>query len=410
MLGMAVGAVVCDLDTLVDISALSTARRRARWDAMRSSLGQASTYPQPEGSMAAVDLLDWAHESGLQVGVISDLPRPIARGLAERFGISCNKLIDASAGLAIGPDPAALELMTERLGVECERTLVVGCSRPLLAATANCGARSAGVSWAGTGREGWPEWQPDVRLCSPDDLAAAFEESARMGAIGEVLCAGEKPVVHWGSLIEIREGAFACGRHFSATDRRLARHRLSRLVLRAKVDPEAAAALGEILAQSARLALGAQVDLVVSVPGKPDAGFDRFEAARTGLAQGLAARDGRGVLAMVKECPDYISLDRDQRRMANQGRFEAIGALDGESVLLIDDVLTSGSQARACERALIGAGASEVRTLVAAVTQDPLQRPCPRCGEGVMRRVPGRSGPLYACTRFACRYTEPWDG
>jgi predicted phosphoribosyltransferase len=96
--------------------------------------------------------------------------------------------------------------------------------------------------------------------------------------------------------------------------------------------------------------------------------------------------------------------------MANHGRFRATGSLDGERVVVIDDVITSGSQARACARELLAAGAGEVWTLVAAATQDPLQRACPRCGGGVMRRVYGRIGPFYACTRYGCNYTEPWDG
>jgi len=96
--------------------------------------------------------------------------------------------------------------------------------------------------------------------------------------------------------------------------------------------------------------------------------------------------------------------------MANHGRFEATQQLDGRTVVLIDDVITSGSQARACARELIAAGAGEVWAFAAAASQDPLLRTCPHCGNGSMRRVYGRVGAFYVCTRYGCNYTEPWDG
>jgi hypothetical protein len=405
-----VGAVVFDLDALLDISPLSEERRRARWKQMGSRLGEVRPYPEPPGSMAPIELTRVAHEEGARVGVLSDLPGPIARGLAEMFGVSCNKLIDASDGYTVGPDPQALEAMGERLGVEAADSIVVGSSQPMFGASANVGARSAGVSWAGSGLEGWGGWQPDIRLRAPEDFATALEQGPAMGPIAEVLAEGGEPVLHWGSVIEVNEGVFAAGRYFSSTDRRLARHKLSGLIVKAKANRGPAARLGEILAEAAWAPGLPSADLVVSVPGRADAGFDRFEVARAAIAASMGAKDGAGALVMVRECENYIDLDRDQRRTVNHGRFSATRGFDGETVLLIDDVITSGSQTRACQRELLSAGAGAVWTLVAAASQDPLQRRCPSCDQGVMRRVFGRSGAFYACSRFNCKHTERWDG
>jgi predicted amidophosphoribosyltransferase len=405
-----VGAVVFDLDALVDISPLSEERRRARWKQMGSRLDEVKPYPAADGSIAPTELTRVAHEEGARVGVLSDLPGPIARGLAERFGVSCNKLIDASDGYTAGPDPQALEAMGERLGVEAADSIVVGSSKRIFGAAANAGARSAGVSWAGSGLEGWGGLQPDIRLQAPEDLAGALERGAAMGPVAETMAEGVEPSLHWGSVIEINEGVFAAGRYFTATDRRLARHKLSGMIVRAKANRGPAARLGEILAASARAPGLPSAEVVVSVPGRADADFDRFEVARAGVAESLGAKDGAGALVMVRECENYIDLDRDQRRTVNHGRFSATQGFDGETVLLIDDVITSGSQTRACQRELLSAGAGAVWTLVAAASQDPLQRRCPSCDQGVMRRVFGRSGAFYACSRFNCKHTERWDG
>jgi phosphoglycolate phosphatase-like HAD superfamily hydrolase/pyrimidine operon attenuation protein/uracil phosphoribosyltransferase len=405
-----VGAVIFDLDTLVDLAPLATVRRQARWAEMAARLDEVVPYPTPDGSIEVLELTRWVHELGVKVGVLTDLPGPVAKGLAERFQTSCNKMIDASEGLPVGPEPAGIEVLCERLEVPCGATVVVGASMPFFGAAARTGALSAGVSWAGAGLNGWGGWQPDVRLGKADDVVEVSEMGAAMRPLAEVLVEGESPTVHWGSVIEVSDGVFAAGRYFTGTDRRLSTHKLSRVISASKASAEAARLLGEILAGVAERTELPETDLVVSVPGRPDAELDRFGVARVGIAEALGAKDGRGVLAMVKDCENYLDLDRDQRRMANHGRFRATRELAGERVVLIDGVMTTGAMTRACARELMGAGAGEVWTLVAGVSQDAFERECPSCGVGKMRRVYWRFGTLLACTKRNCDYRERWDG
>ena len=65
-------------------------------------------------------------------------------------------------------------------------------------------------------------------------------------------------------------------------------------------------------------------------------------------------------------------MTRVERREAWAGRFTAQQPIDGCRILLIDDVVTSGCQAREAMRALIAAGAGHLRfAAVARATAAP---------------------------------------
>lgn len=77
---------------------------------------------------------------------------------------------------------------------------------------------------------------------------------------------------------------------------------------------------------------------------------------RTGLESNVFA------LIRVKRTPPLKGLSLQQRRRAVAGAFKVgdRAAVDGRTVVLVDDVLTTGSTANACARALRRAGARRV--------------------------------------------------
>jgi ComF family protein len=111
-------------------------------------------------------------------------------------------------------------------------------------------------------------------------------------------------------------------------------------------------------------ALGLEYDCVAPIPihwtRRAHRGFNQSEL----LAQRLPAR--LDLLMRVRRTPPQVGLSRSERQKNLEGAFEAAEAVRGKRILLVDDVLTSGSTARECAKALHAKGAIEVGILTFA--------------------------------------------
>lgn len=101
------------------------------------------------------------------------------------------------------------------------------------------------------------------------------------------------------------------------------------------------------------------VDAVVTLPPKPGADD------RAGQLRELVA-DAGAVLAQAFDVPGYRALTIAQRRATPRRRLLVTGRVSGLRLLLADDVVTSGVQARQAVHALLQAGAHTVRFVAAA--------------------------------------------
>ena len=375
-------AAIFDLDdTLLNSRALFEARENRQWDAVMAGLDSVVPFEVADDQPAITSLPKAARERGLAVGVVTHSPEHYAGALLRRHKIKVDEMVTGSDRLPPKPDPTGLITVARALQIAPAECVYIGDSVGDFGAAAAAGMASIGVSWDKRIPESWRHGWPDIAVDRPARLLEALEGDPGLSPIGEVVAAGEEPVPHWGSLVQLGANTLALGRYFPWTDRRYPEHPLSRLVIDAKDEETHQENLARIFGAMEILRFTNPPALIASVPPDPEDDGDRFTVARAAVAEVFEAADGGDLLRMKYGVDDYKQTPRDQRAAKTCERFDATRALDGERVILIDDVINSGAQAGACRNALAAAGAGGVTILTAGVSQDSLPEPCPRCGE-----------------------------
>ncbi len=135
--------------------------------------------------------------------------------------------------------------------------------------------------------------------------------------------------------------------------------------------PELASPLGHLARLAARRA-GLTADLVVPVPLHVsrllERGYNQAALLAAEVAIELAAPLSARALVRLRPTPQQAHLDRQARLVNVCGAFRVRCplAVRGRSVVLVDDVATTGSTLTACAEALLAAGAASVTPLVVA--------------------------------------------
>lgn len=93
-------------------------------------------------------------------------------------------------------------------------------------------------------------------------------------------------------------------------------------------------------------------------------GFNQSAMVGREIARATGILHAPFALRRLKRTPPLRGMSRHQRQRSVQGIFAASrGDVEGRNVILVDDVLTTGSTAESCARALQKAGAASVELL-----------------------------------------------
>ncbi len=129
-------------------------------------------------------------------------------------------------------------------------------------------------------------------------------------------------------------------------------------------------ALSSLLEQTLRERGDLAFDAIVSVP-MPRArerrrGYNQAELLADALSRRLGIRCDPTLLARRGESATQSTLPKRQRAGNVRGAFTASTLVKGTSILLVDDISTTGETIRACASALSEAGASRVCAIAVA--------------------------------------------
>ena len=223
--------------------------------------------------------------------------------------------------------PSARTLVAGAVGL-LFRPLCVLCAEPLRELAPLCG----------TCRDELPRWEGPVCLV----CGAGIEQGLDLCRE----CAVEGRAYAWARTV----GPYAGG--------------LRALVQALKYEGERALAgtLGELLAEAVAEEASAVV-VVTSVPPDPRRLRERGYHPAELLAHEVARRLGvpfRPLLVKTRTTPPQVGRPREERRRAMDGLFLCRRAGRGESVLVVDDVITTGATVSEAARALREAGFGDV--------------------------------------------------
>ena len=438
-------AVLFDFDnTIASTASIRDIRESGSYDQLTAErLAKVAVYKPVTG------LLRKLRSKSVKIGIITNSGGPYVKRLLDHLGLTDE--FDVVVTYAdVGPEgkkpsPKGIQLALKKLGVSSsEKVLFVGDDDTDLIAAYHAGVTPVLPSWASRSPV---STAPAIELSSqflldyadrPTEYRLFAEKSAELGSADfERRGVYFLPLDTESNVVTVRQdmSTFCLGRYFSQRAATTAllhdRHPLSKHIAEKESGRPFAipdywvGAFAHAVQHGAEFMFpdGEGFDLVTVIPAKQ--GKDpRLER----LLERLDARlEERG---LEIEClPDVLSYSADARSQkslhANERRLEAnrslhlnprrVKAIVGKRILVIDDVVTTGSTMSRARELLLGAGAASVVGLALAKTVSIVEdeRQCPKCARTLrVQRNKTTNERFWGCSGYfepgtPCNYSEP---
>ena len=121
----------------------------------------------------------------------------------------------------------------------------------------------------------------------------------------------------------------------------------------------------------------ADYDIITSVPLNPvkekERGYNQSALIAEQLGHILNIRSNNYLIKRIKNTVSQTKLNKEERLKNVESAFVAIKDLSNQKILLIDDVITTGSTINACAHVLINNRAALVNAAALATPMDYLQ-------------------------------------
>ena len=402
-------AFVFDLDmTLLDSSFLEPWRRLRQWTQVRDLLE--FVRPFQVGTPSPHELPAHLKAKGHSIAIVTSSPRWYAEQLIEDYKISTDALVAWDDTELHKPEPEPINMALDQLGADAEHACFVGDSIVDVQARYHAGIVSIGAGWGVEDYGAFSSAAPDVLLRKPGSLLR-FRNLERRGYLAEVRCSGKTPKVHRGSVLPcgLSPRSYSLGRYFKTEDPRHDGSALAASLLELKNTDRPAKALGQALTAFIQQ-VGWTPDFIVPVPPKPNETRNRFQAVLESVKLPDDTQVKSDGLKCVREVKAYKSKRPRERSEAVRRAFESQYDWNGNRVLLLDDVFTTGATSKECARVLSADNASEVRIVAFGRDQQAFAtKACPQCGRPMrIRTNRSTDQQFWGCSGYPeyCKNTE----
>lgn len=156
-----------------------------------------------------------------------------------------------------------------------------------------------------------------------------------------------------------------------------------------------------IVACNQMMAVKSTIDGVCCVPTRPNKG-NRFDDICRDISRECEIENLEKNFICTTNYPTQKGLTAEERARNVIGCFKYNGNLHGRNIVLIDDVITTGSTVKECVKTLKNAGADNVYVVVLGITQlggsywssETAQISCPNCDEKMVLAI-NKNGQFY---------------